>query len=425
MEIQAASGFVLLIAAGIALFLANSPWSEQFNALWHTHLRVSLGDWAIDQSMLHWLNDGLMTIFFFVVGLEIKREIVEGELREPRKAALPLMAAIGGMIAPAVIYLLMIGGEESGKTGWGIPMATDIAFVVGFLALLGNRVPLGLKILLLALAIVDDIGAILVIAVFYSTGVSGAAISLAVLGFALTLLARWLGIRNVGIYVLISIGIWLAIFHSGIHPTVAGVLLGLLTPSKPILPRIAFRNALAAVLGRMGEDDEGTTHGRLSPARQIKGVAIESVSPLERLETALHPWVAFVIMPLFALGNAGVKIDLGVVTHPIAWSVAVGLVVGKPLGIVLFSWVAVQIGLAKLPTGVNWRAIAGAGFLAGIGFTMSLFIASLALDGDLLSAGKIGTLLGSAISASIGLGLLRLVLPTGDRAQTDLAPAEK
>jgi len=420
MEIQAASGFVLLIAAGIALFLANSTWSEQFNAIVHTHLRVSLGEWTIDQSMLHWLNDGLMTVFFFVVGLEIKREIVDGELRDPRKAALPLMAAIGGMIAPALIYLFLIGGDEDGKPGWGIPMATDIAFVVGFLALLGNRVPLGLKILLLALAIVDDIGAILVIAVFYSTGISASALAIAALGFALTLLCRWLGIRSIGIYVLISIGIWLAMFHSGIHPTVAGVLLGLLTPSKPILPRVDFREALSSVLDLLGEDeDESAGHGQPSPARQIKGAAIKSVSPLERLETALHPWVAFLIMPLFALGNAGVRIDLGAVTHPVAWSVAMGLVIGKPLGIVLFSWAAVRIGLAKLPTGVNWKAIAGAGCLGGIGFTMSLFIASLALEGDLLSAGKIGTLLGSAISALIGVGLLLLVLPKTDQSSSD------
>ena len=290
-------------------------------------------------------------------------------------------------------------------------MATDIAFVVGFLALLGSRVPPGLKILLLALAIVDDIGAIVVIALFYSDGTSFQALAVAGAGLAVTVACHWVGIRSFGVYVLIGAAIWLAMLHSGIHPTVAGVILGLLTPAKPMLPRRAAWELLTAALDG---DDETDVHDHLASVGKLKSIAAETVSPLERLEAALHPWVAFAIMPLFALANAGVPMDVGAMTHPVAWSVAIGLIVGKPLGIALFSWIAVTVGLAKLPTGVNWKTVAGAGMLAGIGFTMSLFIASLALEQDLLSAGKIGTLLGSSISAMLGIGTLSLVLPRSE-----------
>lgn len=409
MAIEAASGILLVLCAGLALVIANSPWSDEFAAIWETHVRIGLGRWEIDESLLHWINDGLMTIFFFVIGLEIKREIVDGELNEFRKAALPLMAALGGMLAPAVLYLILIGNTEGGRSGWGIPMATDIAFVVGFLALLGRRVPPGLKILLLALAIVDDIGAILVIAVFYSDGISLPAMLVAITGLGLTIFSHWIGIRSLGVYLLIGAAIWVAMLHSGVHPTVAGVLLGLLTPAQALLPRVTFLDALSESVGE-GEIDE--LPDELRSVGRIKWMATETVSPLERLEKALHPWVAFLIMPFFALANAGVAIDLQAVTHPIAWSVAIGLIVGKPLGILLLSWLAVMIGLAKLPTGVTWKSLAGAGCLAGIGFTMSLFIASLALDDNLLSAGKIGTLLGSLTSAILGLTLLMLFLPT-------------
>jgi Na+:H+ antiporter, NhaA family len=412
--IEAASGVLLLFAAAVALVLANSPYAESFSEFWHTHLRIGIGRWEIDESLLHWVNDGLMTIFFFVVGLEIKREIVAGELNNFRKAALPLMAALGGMVAPAAIYLLLIGDQAEGKQGWGIPMATDIAFVVGFLALLGNRVPSSLKILLLALAIVDDIGAIVVIALFYSDGISLPALSLAAVGTGVTVLCHWLGVRSFGVYTLIGAAIWLAMFHSGIHPTVAGVILGLLTPATPIVARRALWETFASAVA--SDDDKAVIdlHGQLASVATLKSVASETISPLERLEFALHPWVAFVVMPLFALANAGVPIELGAVTHPVAWSVALGLIIGKPLGIAFFSWLAVKIGLATLPIGVTWKVIVGAGMLAGIGFTMSLFIASLALEGDLLSAGKIGTLVGSAISAIAGVTTLSLLLKSSD-----------
>jgi NhaA family Na+:H+ antiporter len=417
MAIEAASGILLVLCAAVALAIANSPWSDAFSAFWETHLRIGIGRWEIDESLLHWINDGLMTIFFFVIGLEIKREIIDGELNDFRKAVLPLMAALGGMVAPAVLYLfLMIGGEESGRSGWGIPMATDIAFVVGFLALLGRRVPPGLKILLLALAIVDDIGAILVIAVFYSDGISLYALSVAISGIGLTIFSHWIGIRSLGVYLLIGTAIWVAMLHSGVHPTVAGVLLGLLTPAKALLPRVTFLDALSESIGE-GEIDD--LPQELKSVGRIKWMATAAVSPLDRLEKALHPWVAFLIMPLFALANAGVAIELRAVSHPIAWSVALGLIVGKPLGIMFLSWLSVAIGLAKLPMGVTWKSLAGAGCLAGIGFTMSLFIASLALDDHLLAAGKIGTLLGSFSSAILGLTLLLIFLPASPATVND------
>jgi NhaA family Na+:H+ antiporter len=411
LQVESASGAVLLVCTAAALLTANSLWAGRYAGFWNTHFRIGLGPWPLDESLLHWVNDVLMTIFFFVVGLEIKRELVAGELRDPKKAALPIMAALGGMVAPATIYLLLQGGQ-SGESGWGIPMATDIAFVVGFLALLGRRVPLGLKILLLSLAIADDIGAVLVIAIFYSTEVSFAALGFAALGFAAIFCLNRIGVRPVSIYFIVGAGIWLAFLKSGVHPTVAGVLLGLLTPASAWFHDDAFYHVAKDVLHRLQTDDEErreTDRNRMID--QLAYAAREAISPLERLETALHPWVAFVIMPLFALANGGVRVEPAAFTHPVALAVAAGLVLGKPLGILLFSWGAVRWGMARLPSGVNWKVMLGAGCLAGIGFTMSLFIAGLALEGELLDAGKIGTLSGSATSAIVGSLLLLVFLP--------------
>jgi Na+:H+ antiporter, NhaA family len=352
---------------------------------------------------LHWVNDGLMAIFFFVVGLEIKRELVDGELSEWRKAALPVVAAVGGMVAPAVIYLILPHPPEA-RAGWGIPMATDIAFVVGFLALLGPRVPPGLKILLLSLAIADDIGAVLVIAVAYTAELNFGMLGLAAVGFALIVLLNRLGVRSVAVYTLVGAVIWLGFLKSGVHPTVAGVLLGLLTPARPWLDESSVRRALAGA-GERSRLEDAREQGEETMA-QVAAAARETISPLQRLETALHPWVSFVIMPVFALGNAGVAVEPGALSHPVALAVAAGLLFGKPLGIVLFSWLAVRAGVVALPLGVNWRVMMGAGCLAGIGFTMALFIAGLALPSDLLDAGKIGILTGSLASAVLGSVLL-------------------
>lgn len=407
LQIESAGGLVLFACMIAALGVANSPWAEPFSAFWHTHVGLEVGPFAIGGELGHFfVNDVLMTIFFFVVGLEIKRELVAGELRDPRKAALPVAAALGGMLVPAAIYLTLMAGKPGAK-GWGIPMATDIAFVVGVMALLGRRVPFGLKIMLLSLAIADDIGAVLVIAAFYSASLSFGALALAGLGFVTTYALNRTGVRAVPVYVVVGAGIWLAVYKSGVHPTVAGVMLGLMTPSSAWIGDATLLEVLEEAIRRApGEGPE-----RFHTLSTVQFTAREGVSPLVRLETGLHPWVGFVIMPLFALANAGVQIKPAALADPIALAVALGLFLGKPAGIVLVSWLAVRARVAKLPTGVNWWMMVGAGALGGIGFTMSLFIAGLGLDAEHLPAGKVGTLIGSAASAVAGATILLVVGP--------------
>jgi NhaA family Na+:H+ antiporter len=399
LQVEASGGLVLLAFTLVALLLANSPLSAAFTAFWEVPAGVSIGALALHKPLLLWINDGLMTLFFFVVGLEIKRELVSGELADPRKALLPVVAALGGMAVPAAVYLLALWGRP-GRHGWGVPMATDIAFVVGVLTLLGPRVPGGLKVMLLTLAIADDTGAVLVIAVAYSAGISFPALGLAGAGLGLVVLLRWLGARGVLTYAALGAGVWLAFLESGVHPTVAGVLLGLLTPARPGLRRRVLLDVVSDLSARVRGGQRGAPH-----------TAREAVSPLERLEHALHPWVAFVIMPVFALANAGVAVEPAALGTPVALAVAAGLVVGKPVGIVLFSWVSVRLGLTALPAGVGWKVLAGAGCLGGIGFTMSLFIAGLAFDGALRDEAKIGILAGSAVSGALGCLLLLAFLP--------------
>ena len=408
LEIESASGVLLIVCTAIALAIANSPWSHAWEQFWHTEGRLGLGSWELRASLAHWVNDGLMTIFFFLVGLEIKREVVDGELRTFSRAALPIIAAIGGMLLPAAIYLALHGGRE-GYRGWGIPMATDIAFAVGVLALLGRRVPVGLKVFLLALAIADDIGAIVIIAFFYSGAINVGALGLAALGLFVVVAMNRLGVRSLIAYTLVGVGIWLSMYGSGIHPTIAGVALGLITPGRAWIPGQSLVDLLLDAVDRLDGQIERAHDRRF--IGQLTATARETISPLERLESALHPWVAFAIMPIFALANAGVALQPAAAGHGVTLAVAAGLVVGKPLGIVIFSLLAVRCRLAQLPSGVSWRAILGAGCLGGIGFTMSLFIAGLGLDGKLLDAGKIGTLAGSIISAVLGFMILFLVLP--------------
>jgi NhaA family Na+:H+ antiporter len=392
-RVEASGGVVLLAFTAAALVLANSPLSAAFASFWQAPVGVRLGGFALEKPLLLWVNDGLMTLFFFVVGLEIKRELVAGELADPRKALLPVVAALGGMVVPAAVYALCVRGGP-GRHGWGVPMATDIAFVVGLLTLFGPRVPNGLKVLLLTLAIADDIGAILVIAVAYSTDISFWALAAAGGGLGLVLVLRWLGARSVAVYAVLGAGVWLAFLKSGVHPTVAGVLLGLLTPARAGLRRRVLLDVVSDLYARL-RGQRGAPEGQA-----------EAVSPLERLEAALHPWVAFAVMPVFALANAGVRVEPAALAMPVALAVALGLVLGKPLGIVLFSLASVRLGLTRLPGGVSWKVIAGAGCLGGIGFTMSLFIAGLALENEALAAGKIGILSGSALSAALGASLL-------------------
>jgi NhaA family Na+:H+ antiporter len=404
LAVESAGGVVLLVAAAVALALANSPAAAAWAAIWHQPVALEFGTWRLAGELGHLVvNDGLMTVFFFVVGLEIKRELVDGELRDPRKAALPVAAAVGGMVVPAVIYLTVMAGRP-GERGWGIPMATDIAFVVGVMALFGPRLPPGLKVFLLSLAIADDVGAVIVIAAAYSTNLDWGMLGLTAGGLLLVYGMNRVGVRPISLYALAGLGIWLTAYKSGIHPTVAGVVLGLMTPTREWVGRGALRLALTDLLGQMqgDRDAEVASHD----LQLLSFAAREAVSPLERLETALHPWVGFVIMPLFALANAGVKLDPGVVTDRVALAAAAGLVVGKPVGILLAGWLAVRVGLARLPDGVDWRLVLGAGALAGIGFTMSLFVAGLALGDEHLPAGKAGIFLGSVVSALLGIGLL-------------------
>jgi NhaA family Na+:H+ antiporter len=410
LRIESASGLVLLACTVLALILANSPASAAFQKFWHTPVWLEIGTFRLGGELGHFVvNDVLMTIFFFLVGLEIKRELVAGELRDPRKAALPIAAAIGGMLVPAALYSALQAGQR-GNQGWGIPMATDIAFVVGIMALLGPRIPFGLKVMLLSLAIADDIGAVVVIAAFYSSNLHLFMLLLAAAGLAITAVLREIGVRSPIAYVIVGAGVWLAFYKSGVHPTIAGVILGLSTPSGEWVSRLALRLSISDLQAQLAS--EHSEEVMLEDIELLSFAARESVSPLERLEHGLHPWVGFLIMPLFALANADVHIAVGELTNSVALAVALGLTLGKPIGVMLFSYLAVKTGVAKLPEGVDWWVLLGGGCLAGIGFTMSLFIAGLALGGDaeLLGAGKLGTLLGSVCSAILGTTILLLAM---------------
>jgi NhaA family Na+:H+ antiporter len=409
LHVEAASGFVLLAATMFALAMANSPAHENYQAFWNIPLALEIGDFSLSHSLRDWINDGLMVIFFFVIGLEVKRELVLGELRDVRRATLPIVAAIGGMVAPAGIYLALQYGQP-GERGWGIPMATDIAFVVGCMALLGSRVPHGLRVMLVSLAIADDIGAILVIAFGYSETFHYQALAIGLGFIALMLGFNRIGVRNLGVYTLLGILVWLAFLQSGIHATIAGVILGLLTPARSYLNQ----GILIRLLQQIREAVEGNWSKephRAETVRRLQWAARETISPLEYLEQTLHPWVAFGIMPVFALANAGVPFQASALVAPVSLAVLLGLLIGKPVGIVLTSWLAVRAGLAKLPDGVGWLTLAGAGCLAGIGFTMALFIADLALTGPLLDEAKIGILSGSVLSAALGMAILMRTTP--------------
>ncbi|MGE0681350.1 MAG: Na+/H+ antiporter NhaA [Candidatus Binatia bacterium] len=410
LHVEAASGILLLLVTSVALLLANSPFSNEFLNFWKTPVGFQFASFELIHSLKHWINDALMTIFFFVVGLEVKRELVLGELKDLRSAALPLIAAIGGMIVPAGLYLAFQAGEP-GARGWGIPMATDIAFVVGCLALLGSRVPGGFRILLLSLAIADDIGAILVIAIGYTSNLNFAALLFGFLGIGGVVGLANIGVRSVPIYFIVGSLIWFAFHESGVHATIAGVILGLLTPARSWVSGEhlqAIVHRFAAYL--QGEELNAVKKDRAT-LRSVELAARESMSPLERLETILHPWVSFFIMPLFAFANAGVPLGASNLWEPVTIAVLVGLVLGKPVGIWCFSWLAVRAGLAKLPQGVTFGLLAVGGILAGIGFTMAMFIADLALDEALLNTAKIGILFGSALCAGVGVLLLSWLLP--------------
>jgi NhaA family Na+:H+ antiporter len=405
LRIETAAGTVLLAATLIALTLSNSPWADAFEGLWDTHLGLQIGPREVGRSLKEWINDGLMTLFFFLVALELKRELVLGELGHPRMAALSIAAATGGMVVPAGVYLLFQSGQP-GETGWGAVMATDTAFVIGCLALVGSRIPPSLRVFMLSLAITDDIGAILVVAIGYSSNLAWSAFALGAAGCVLVRGMALLGIRSVPVYFLVGTVVWAAIDASGIHATVTGVVLGLLTPAR----RWVSDDRLYALLDQVVAHPSGSGGSGITPDRrslQVAEIAArEALSPVERLELALHPWVGFVIMPFFALANAGMAISGADFGSPVAAAVFAGLVVGKPIGVVAFSWLAVRSGIAIRPPDLGWRLVAGGGLLAGIGFTMALFIANLAFSADLIAEAKLGIFGASVVSAAAGLLLL-------------------
>jgi NhaA family Na+:H+ antiporter len=420
LHVEAMGGIVLIVATAVALVLANSPAAGTFLSLWKTPIGIQVGTFQFRLSLHHVIDDGLMVIFFFVVGLEVKRELVLGELRGLRRAALPLAGAVGGMVVPSGIYLLLQAGKP-GVRGWGIPMATDIAFVVGCMAMLGSRIPRGLRVMLLSLAIADDIGAILVIAVGYAQGLNLLWLAAGLSGFVVIYVLGWLGVRSFGVYVICSIAVWFAFHESGIHPTIAGVILGLMTPARSRIGEAGAATILQRGRSIIQKLDWRTESNRAEHIREQHRVSRELVSPLEYLINALHPWVSFVILPLFALANAGVPIHFRDLGSPVALAVVCGLCLGKPLGIFLGALCVVKSGVSQLPEGVTWPQVIGGGMLAGIGFTMALFIAALAVEGELLDKAKVGVLSASLLSAAAGVIVLLLASqPNVHRVETEI-----
>jgi NhaA family Na+:H+ antiporter len=410
-----ASGALLLLACAVgALVWANSPWAIAYEQMLHVPFGISMGERLLQLDLRHWINDGLMAIFFFAVGLEIKRELLVGELAEARKAMLPIAAAIGGMVVPALIYAAF-NADGEGARGWGIPMATDIAFALGALAVLGSRIPEGLKIFVVALAIVDDLGALLVIAAVYTASINWSGLVVAALFLAALFVANRVGARRAPIYLALGTGAWYGLLMSGVHATLAGVVAALFVPARVrIVP-----DALAGVIRRSADAIDDRTANGVRDAMDPERFATISVlsrtldaanSPIQRFEYMVHPWVAFGILPVFALFNAGVEIDASAIrtlASPVPLGIIAGLVIGKPAGICLASWLAVRTGLATLPDGVSWRHVYGTAWLAGIGFTMALFISGLAFpDTGLESQAKLGILLGSLVSAVAGIAVL-------------------
>ncbi len=416
----ASSSIVLLASTLAALVLANSPWAEGFFRVGHMKVGITWGDAKFGLSVQHFINDFLMAIFFFVVGLEIKRELVVGQLSSFAKAVLPVTAAAGGMIVPALLYALFNAGG-AGEHGWGIPMATDIAFAIGLLSLFGRRVPLGLKVFLTALAIADDLGAVLVIAIFYTPQIQWRGLVAAAVCLAAMVLAGRAGIRAGAVYVLLAVGVWAAVFASGIHSTVAGVLVAFLVPVRAQRVPEKFLEIAQARLAELRaapltRESMVGDRSQLDAITDLHEAAGDMRPPGLALEMQLHPVVSFLILPLFALFNAGVSVDRRTfeegLTHPIGLGVVLGLVVGKQVGVLLFSWAAVRTGRASLPDGVGWPALYGAACLAGIGFTMSLFISELAFQNEaLVLPAKVGILSASLLAAAWGAVVLSRLPP--------------
>ncbi|MES2026543.1 MAG: Na+/H+ antiporter NhaA [Pseudomonadota bacterium] len=410
LHIEAFSGVVLLIAAAAALIWANSSYADGYHHFWHTSVSFSIGSWTISETLHFLINDGLMTVFFLVVGMEIRREIHEGALANMRLAALPLSAAVGGVVVPALIYFgLNPGGEQA--HGWAVPTATDIAFAVGVLALLGRSIPSNVRVFLLALAIIDDIVAVLIIAVFYSGGLDYSGFIIAAAGIIMVLGMQRIGIASAYAYVLPGAVLWFGFLKTGAHPTLAGVVLGLMTPvfaTRSLIHPLEIASKAVKDLWSSVENSKPDPHDLVQPLKQLRQAQRDLLPPVSRVQMTLHPYVAFGIMPIFALANAGVSlngIDLSANGSMVVMiGVLVALVAGKPLGIIGASLLVVRLGWCALPPGVTWSGVCLVGMLAGIGFTMSIFIATLAFtDPNLLGAAKLGILLASLSAAVLGL----------------------
>jgi NhaA family Na+:H+ antiporter len=415
MQLEASSGSVMLIAALVAIVWANLPGGESYERFWETAVSLHIGGFALHETLREVVNDGLMTIFFFVVGLEIKRELAVGELRDPKAAGLPVVAALGGMIFPALIYLSFVHDLGAGAIrGWGVPVATDIAFSVGVLALVSKRVPLGAKLFLLTLAIADDIGGIIVIAIFYTTNLALVYLLGAIVLFAAVKLAERAGIRAPAFYWVVGLVIWYFMLESGVHPTLTGVFLGLLTPAFAMYSDKQYYDKAGYMLKAYGPE-EASPHSQERAdhsAREVAAIASESIPPLNRLEHALAPWSSFFVIPVFALANAGVRFAgvniLDELTSKVTLGVGVGLLVGKFVGVSLFTAIAVKVGIGKLPRNTTWHHLFGVALLAGVGFTVALFITTLAFtDIQHIDKAKTGIFAGSLAAGVLGYAYLR------------------
>lgn len=418
----AAGGIVLLASTIAALIWSNSPWQHSYHALLETKLTIGFGSFVVSENRHHWINDGLMSLFFFLVGLEIKREFLIGELSSLRRAAFPFIAALGGLIVPAIIYISLAGGPHFSR-GWAIPISTDIAFTLGLLTFLGSRVPASLRVFVTALAIVDDIFAVAIIAIFYTSEIEYVSLAIGLGGVVLSLIANFLGIRKPVVYALIGVVVWWAVLNSGVHATIAGILLAFTIPANTFLKKSEFLEQSRWLLGRLeaAPDHSFEEHSIL---HTLERKAEQADSPLHRIEHGLQPWISFLVMPLFALANAGVDVThnlIGALKHPVSFGILFGLFAGKPIGIWLSSFLAAKTGLVTPPANVSWNQMFGAAWLCGIGFTMSLFVAGLAFDDDaLLSVSKIA-ILGASVAAAVG-GCVVLVR---SGSKTAAAPEEQ
>lgn len=413
-------GVLLMICTAVALYLANSSWQHDYHEILTTPIDIGLGNSHLKLDIHHFINDALMAIFFFVVGLEIKREVLVGELSHVSEAILPALAAFGGMIVPAAIFIA-VNFHQPGEKGWGIPMATDIAFSLGILSLLGRRVPLSAKVFLTAFAIVDDIGASLVIAFFYTDTITWSALGIGAFFFTCLVLCNAFGVRRSSPYVFLSVLLWLCFLKSGIHPTIAGILAALTIPARPRLQSDEFLISTRMLLDRIEEEREEESNVLKNKEKHAMISDVETASkltqtPLKRFENSLHHWITFFIMPVFALANAGITFDGGLVnrlTHTVTIGILLGLILGKQIGVTLFAWLAVKLGWAQLPRDVSWKMLYGLSWLGGVGFTMSLFITNLAYGRESvnLDDAKVGILLGSAIAGFGGSLIVWWTLP--------------